>query len=160
MANQKISERTLKASVTGTEPIPVGEPTDPAITPALIAAYLGTWQTWTPTVGGFSADPTTISKYCLIGKLMFLSHITTVAGTSNATTYTLTLPPGINAITGRIQTIACGGGSNNSAGLTTTVRVSTASGSNVLSLFTNPTGAAWTASGTKSANFNCVIEID
>lgn len=156
----RIGDATTKESITGSEKIPVSGSGYPAITPDLLKTFFGTWQDWTPTHGGFSADPTIVAKYCVIGKLMFLSYATTAAGTSNATTFTLTLPASYVAATGRIQTMACGGGINNSAGLTTTVRVSTASGSNVLSLYINPTGAAWTGSGTKSANFNCIIEID
>ena len=38
MADQKISARSVKGSLTGTEKIPVGEATDPAITPDQIAA--------------------------------------------------------------------------------------------------------------------------
>jgi hypothetical protein len=156
-----ISDSTAKASVVGTEKIPCSGDGPTHITPDLIKTNFGTWQNWTPTHGGFSSDPTVIAKYLILGKLMFLSYATTVIGTSSGATFTLTLPPGINGATGRIQTIACGGGSNNSGALTTTIRVSTASGSNVLSLYSNPTGAGWSGAGTtKSANFNCVIEID
>lgn len=40
MANQKISDRSIKASVSGSEKIPVGEPGDPAITPSKILTYI------------------------------------------------------------------------------------------------------------------------
>lgn len=162
MAQIAISDgsNTVLTSLVGTEKIPCSGSGPTVFTVDTLKSHIGTWQTWTPTHGGFSADPTVVAKYLLIGKLLFLSLNTTAVGTSNATTYTLTLPPGINSVTGRSQIISCGGGSNNSAGLTTAIRVQGNSGSNVLSLFTNPTGAAWTASGTKSASFNCFIEID
>jgi hypothetical protein len=156
----ELGDLVNKSSISGTEKIPVSGASNPSITPNLLKDFIGTWQTWTPTHGGFSADPTVVAKYCLIGKLLFLSINTTVAGTSNATSYSLTLPPGFVSATGRSQIFVSGIGTNNSAGLTTPVRVTASSGSGTLTLQINPTGNTWTASGTKSASFNGFIEID
>jgi hypothetical protein len=50
------------------------------------------FDTFTPSVTGFSVNPGTITgAYTQIGKLVFV-RLFTSAGTSNATTFTITLP--------------------------------------------------------------------
>lgn len=51
-----------------------------------------TWASWTPTWGGFSADPAGNSIWCRIGNVVFCYFNSTANGTSNATTLTMTLP--------------------------------------------------------------------
>ena len=48
------------------------------------------WATWTPTVVGFSGTPTVVARYKKIGKTVFCRL--RVDGTSNATSFTVTLP--------------------------------------------------------------------
>lgn len=53
----------------------------------------GAWQTWVPTIGGFSVNPTGgIYTYSQIGKMVTLAIAMPNAGTSNAATITLSLP--------------------------------------------------------------------
>lgn len=160
MANQKISARSLKASVTGTEPIPVGEATDPAITPNLIKTYFGTWSDWTITHGGFSAAPTYVARYLVIGKLFIGVYSCSASGTSNATSYTITLPSGLTAKTGHSQHGTLTSIIDNNTGLTPAGRFFTTSGSATITFNTNGAGAAWTASSSKRANTIITIELD
>lgn len=54
--------------------------------------HMGAWKTWTPVFTGFSVDPIVNSaRYIEIGKLVIV-HLNTGNGTSNATTFTMTLP--------------------------------------------------------------------
>jgi len=53
---------------------------------------IGAWGTWTPVFTGFSTDPVVdAARYCRIGKLIIV-HLNMGNGTSNATTFTITLP--------------------------------------------------------------------
>ena len=104
--------------------------------------------TYSPTYTGFSTPPSGgINKYILNGKLCTVWIAPTSDGTSNATSFTITLPfnaadlvGGSLAFTKDNGSITVGG-----YGLTT-------AGSNVLTL-TKQSGAAWTASSTKRAVF-------
>ena len=54
--------------------------------------HMGAWKTWTPVFTGFSVDPTVNSaRYTIVGKMVTV-HLNTGNGTSNATTFTITLP--------------------------------------------------------------------
>lgn len=51
------------------------------------------WSGWSPTYAGFSADPTQTCRYKQIGKLVFAeAGSLNYFGTSNATSFTMTLP--------------------------------------------------------------------
>lgn len=51
---------------------------------------LGAWKAWTSTIVGFSATSTTTMRYSLVGKTC--NVVVYIVGTSNATTFTFTLP--------------------------------------------------------------------
>jgi hypothetical protein len=164
MAGTTISDGTLAGSVSGTEKIPVSGSGNPVITTEQIKTYtgsaLGTWATWTITFGGFSSPPTYTARYCVIGKLLFLSLNCTANGTSNATNFTVSLPGSYVAKTGLIQAGVGTSALNNSVGITTSPRIVTASGSATLTITVDPIGNAWTSSGGKRASFSMFIEID
>jgi len=52
----------------------------------------GRWYNWTPTFGGFSTNPSGVCRYCIIGKLCHVVIHLTSSGTSNANTFTISLP--------------------------------------------------------------------
>ena len=113
------------------------------------------WQTWVPTYTGFSADPSTITaRYILIGKLCTVHLFAAGAGTSNATTFTVTLP--FAAANTSIQYHHILAVDN---GVVSTGRLALAVNSNIVTLSKAITGTAWTASGTKNADFTITYEI-
>jgi hypothetical protein len=153
MAGIKISDGTLKGSVSGTEKIPVSGVDNPVINSALIAAYTGTalgvWVDYVPTFGGFSTPPTiTIAKYCKIGNLCFVVVVLAGTSVSNATTFTITLP--FAAGFGSVSPFASPVDNGSSVA---TGSVATAAASNVATL-SRSTNTAWTASGIKRGNFS------
>jgi len=119
----------------------------------------GAWTGYTPTFTGFSPAPTfTACRYSIVGKTLTL-RFTQSSGTSTTTGFTMTLPSGI---------VASSTGNQFITGLytvdaTTNVRVgylTTAAGSNILTINPSVSTTAWTASGTKLALFTVTIEID
>jgi hypothetical protein len=61
------------------------------------------WFDWTPTYGGFSADPpTTIARFAVVGRQCMI-ELSTGNGTSNSSTFSITLP--ITDVTSGIQTL-------------------------------------------------------
>ena len=102
------------------------------------------WQTWTPTSSGFSTNPIYIARYCKIGRICFFSLFTSTPGTSNASTFTLTLP--FNAAA---ETILAIGSAidNNSNNVSPTAYAQTTVNSNVLGIWIS--NSSWTGSGTK-----------
>lgn len=121
-----------------------------------IAQSVGIWQSWTPTFTGFSADPAvTFARYTLIGKTCICT-VVMGNGTSNATTFTMTLPA-VAANTG-IAKSAGASAVDNGAALTTTPRIDTAANSNIATIRSSPAAGAWTASSTKRVEFTITYE--
>lgn len=109
---------------------------------ATIIQPIGQWQSWIPTFTGFSADPTAvIARYTLNGKICTVSLMCS-AGTSNATTFTITLP-----FLAKGVLVDDSIGVNN--GVNVAGRVQTAASSNILTCYSSIAAAAWTASGSK-----------
>ncbi len=105
----------------------------------------GVWIAYSPTFSGFSADPTAVSaRYFLEGKRCTVT-IRATAGTSNATTFTMTLPfaaRGTEYYVGVVQ--------DNSAFQSSSGRLTTAASSNVANIGkTLSSAGGFTASGTK-----------
>lgn len=108
------------------------------------AQSLGIYQSWTPTFGGFSVDPTGVAcNYILIGKYCFVNIYMGGNGTSNATTFTITLPHVC-----RYRTYSHGNGVDNGVGITY-MEGYVDNNSNVLNLYKNSFTGTWTASGGK-----------
>jgi hypothetical protein len=106
------------------------------------------WAAFTPTWGGFSVNPTATTRYVQIGKIVFVEVLTTVDGTSNATTFTMTLP--VNAANAAATAIGFGRGVNAGAAVGPSRIDITAAGT--ATFRTDNAGNAWTASGNKSIN--------
>lgn len=117
-----------------------------------VTQSIGQWQAWTPTFTGFSADPSSVTaRYTLNGKMCTI-YLDSTAGTSNATTFTITLP--FAAANTSSQSFAGLMVSNNSAATTSPGLIRTRVNSNVADLYLNSSAAAWTASGTKNARIS------
>lgn len=106
---------------------------------------------WTPTLGGFSGTPTVTARVTRFGKIAFCHLL--ISGTSNATTFTFTLPyTSANTTTQRMQVLIQNNGVT-AAGMmdilanSTTVNVYLAS------------GGAFTGSGTKGAYLTFFYEM-
>lgn len=116
---------------------------------------VGQWQTWTPTFTGFSADPTNVNaRYSVNGKMCTVICEMT-AGTSNATSFTLTLP----FTAGTVRVFAPVQVQNNGTIQTGAGRVFTTIGSNVLTVNLTLAGGNFTSSGTKAVWFTFTYEI-
>jgi len=103
--------------------------------------YPGTFS-WATSWGGFSTNPTGTWKYAIIGNLCTMQYAVATVGTSNATSFTFTVPVASSrAITG-IYTW----GQNNGSLVGDCAVNSSGSTFNCL---TSIAGATWTASGAK-----------
>lgn len=115
----------------------------------------GVWQTWTPVFTGFSVDPVGTARYTIIGKTCFAYFIPTSDGTSNSTSFTMTLPVAYAGSVGAVTlqqvmnngTLAVGRGVNTPA-------------SNVLTFSSTVTGSSFTSSGTKGVRLSIIYEIN
>lgn len=107
------------------------------------------WLTWTPTITGFSANPTsTVNRYQINWDNICIEVRQGAAGTSNATGFTMTMPFTAKTITNMVW--ACQhGGDDNSVVLAAACYATIASGSNTLNLYKDLATTAWTGSGTK-----------
>lgn len=124
---------------------------------SIVTQALGEYQTWTPTVTGFSSSTPTIatSKYTLIGKMCHVQFAMT-ATTSNATSFTITLP-----FTSKNLMLFAGGQAVDSGATQATPLVaSLTAASNIATLYKTPALSAWTVSGNKGARFEFTYEIE
>lgn len=123
-----------------------------------VAGVLGAASSWTPSFAGFSVNPTvSTAKYILIGKACLVYFITNVAGTSNATNFTITLPFAAKSSNQSIMLslVEDNGAFQTGAG----VGVTTAS-STTLALFKDVGQVnGWTNTGQKRADFSGWYEI-
>lgn len=103
------------------------------------------WLLWTPTPAGWSVNPTFTVFYKIEGtKLTWF--VVSAAGTSNATTATITLPfTSVNS--SGLTSWSNGRGQDNAAECSPIFRVS--SNASTLDAFKGPGTTAWTNSGTK-----------
>lgn len=116
---------------------------------------IGKYTTWIPSFTGFSADPTSVvAEYSVNGNMCHVV-VSMVAGTSNATTFTLTLPFNAATTTNTLTQLVTDNGANQSAPGACVVN----SGSNILSIFRTTALAAFTASGGKACRLNFVYRI-
>lgn len=128
---------------------------DRLIIPSTVVANFGDSVIYTPTWTGFSSAPSDgFARYLQLGKLVYVRVTGFTAGTSNATSMTITLPFPAGLVSQNAVMVM-----DNSAFLTTSGRADTAVGSNVLTIFKDWSGAGFTASGSKVANFAFVYVI-
>jgi hypothetical protein len=124
---------------------------------SIVTQSIGQYQSWTPTLTGFtSATPTvTSARYSLNGKMCHV-QFAMAASASNATTFTITLP-----FTSKILNIIVGGQAvDNSAAVTTALRADLTAASNVATLYKSNGATVWTGSGNKGARFEFTYEIE
>lgn len=115
------------------------------------------WFNWTPTVTGFSANPTgTAYRFHITGRACTILVYQLTPGTSNATTLTISAPV-TNATT--VYMIPSAYITDNSAALTAPGLVSINAASATINCYKTLAAGAWTGSGTKSINFQMVVEI-
>lgn len=115
------------------------------------------WLIWAPTVVGFNPDPTFFARYQLTMDTMKI-NFWHAAGTSDTTTYTLTMPFIVKNVANNFQYFTIGYVTNNS------VTVGPGNGfgtpnSNLLNLYPGVLSSAWTAANNKNAGFQAFIEI-
>lgn len=111
--------------------------------------------TWTPTFGGFSVAPSgCVTRFRRIGKLVWATLTQCAAGTSNATTFTVTLP-----VAAAAAFVAAGMGNvmDNGSFLANPGRLDTRGGSTTADVYSTLGAAAWTASGGKTADLGQII---
>ena|SRR3990167_3671024 len=102
------------------------------------------WFTYVPTFTGFSVAPTVAARFALNGRVCFVTHYVSGAGTSNATTFTVTLPLNAVEIAFFPTAISVDNGAEGATG-----RAGTAASSNILELRKSAGDPTWTASGDK-----------
>ncbi len=103
------------------------------------------WGSWTPSFGGFSVSPTvTFSNYTQLGKTV-LFEMDLSGGTSNATTFTITLPVAAKRAVSILCSVVDAGSSKTTPG-----RIVTTAGSTSASVFSDAGIGTWTASGAKN----------
>lgn len=103
------------------------------------------WTSYTPTFTGFSAAPTFSGAYKLIGKTCFVRGLVMAGGTSNATTFTLTLPFPSNAA----QQDGFGTSFDGGVRQTSPAKIITRGASAVADVYKDFGLTGWTNSGTK-----------
>ena len=117
---------------------------------------LGAWYSWTPSYSGFSSNPTGgTAKYIKIGKTVIARLVGASAGTSNATTYTVTLP--VVALEG-ISQAGMGWAMDGGTSQTAPCRLDTRLGSNIADVYKTLGAATWTNSGQKICEFTIWYE--
>lgn len=124
-----------------------------AITPEKLISGAGTswvWQSYTPTLVGWSSTTTKVCRYEQIGKTIYLN--VNISGTSNSASLTISLPVsartgiGYNATTGFAQD--SGTPINNNG--TGRMVIDPSSDANLMTVYSNMYLGGWTASGTKT----------
>lgn len=114
-----------------------------------ISGMFGAFATWTPSFTGFSANPASgLYYYIQVGKIICAFISQPNSGTSNANTFTLTLPTTPRTITS-MQWSGSGQILDNSATGPTPGLLLASSGSNILSVYPSYSGGLWTTSGGK-----------
>lgn len=117
----------------------------------VVVNEVGSWIPYTPVLTGWSVDPTvTRCAYFRQGKMVQVSFVTSVDGTSNATTKTITLPFNSDIAVATGITLA---NKNNGTLATTGGLIATRAGSNTVDIYRDLAAATWTASGNCRVSF-------
>lgn len=117
----------------------------------------GQWQPWNPTFTGFSVDPTshTTARWTSVGNIATVAYHTGTAGTSNATSFTMTAPVKAGATEGTAMFLAVNNGANSALG-TVQIAVSTTT----LACYLSGSATGWTAANAKAAYFVISYEME
>ncbi len=113
------------------------------------------WFTYSATLGGFSGTPSQTCKFHVSGRK--ITTLLQISGTSNATTFTATIPVanilGFSIFQGGFRAM------DNSAAITATVPACVVSASSTTVTFYKDWAATgWTAGGTKEAQITLITE--
>ena len=116
----------------------------------MILGWLGDWQTWTPSITGYSVNPTGgVYRYCVVGKICHFVIREPNAGTSNGPVITISAPLTAATVTGA-QWIYPAGLVDNNVSLTAWGRGRIASGESAFTFGTNPAiDGGFTSGGNK-----------
>ena len=121
---------------------------------AHVAQSIGQWVAYVPTWTGFSADPTSVTaRYTLNGKMCSVYVVPGSQGTSNATTFTVTLPFNAKNVCAYVIRVA-------DSGTWQTGLLTTAAGSNIATVYKTTAAGAFTNSGVKGTMFNILYEAE
>lgn len=118
------------------------------------AVHLGAWKTWTPAYTGFSVNPTGVTaRYARTGRKVTAKFLAT-AGTSNATTFTVTLP----VVAREAVDIALGQANDNGTPSAVPCMVVPRAASAIADVYKDLTAASWTNANGKMCNFVITYE--
>jgi len=121
-----------------------------------VVNVFGVWKAWTPTFTGFSTAPVVnAARYMQAGKMVSV-YWSTNNGTSNATTFTITLP--IAAANTSRQFFSCAVATDNGAANTSPAMLRTNINSTTADIFKNSASAAWANIGGKKAQCSFTYE--
>jgi hypothetical protein len=118
------------------------------------------WFNWTPTWGGFSSPPTGVyARFAMMGTVVIINVNAGSPGTSNATTFTVTVPVPTNSgvAAGCQYGTALFWTYDNGAYVAAGCALINGAGDTSIDLFKSA-NTAWTASGTKAAAFQLAYE--
>lgn len=110
------------------------------------------WFSWAPSYGGFSSNPSLVlARFCVTGRTVHFVYSASGDGTSNGTTFTISLPVAAynDGVNGSKWTGMCGYSRDNTAALASGSRWAIQNGGTVVNLYPSSTVANWTASGGK-----------
>jgi hypothetical protein len=115
---------------------------------------------YSPTVGGFSANPTSAAYTITVsGGLATVSSHPGAAGTSNATSYTLTTPIAAKTLTNGVWTTATTYAEDNGAALTTPGYASIGTAASTINIYKSINSPNWTNANSKRAYFTLTYPI-
>lgn len=115
------------------------------------------WFAYTVTWGGFSADPTGVTaKFAVVGRTCHVQILATGNGTSNATSFTYSIP--IAAATAQ-NGIPTGTSFDNGSALTTIGVTNVAAASTTATAYPAPNQGAWTGSAGKNIQVSIFYQI-
>lgn len=116
------------------------------------------WAGWTPTYGGFSVDPSDVmARSMKLGSTRWCMVYMGTAGTSNATTFTMSAPVAAATGSGWAWRASLSFYEDNGTNYRNGGEVSIASGASTFNLYTPST--TWTSSGEKRAFFQIFYEV-
>lgn len=101
------------------------------------------WTAHTATLGGFSGTPTQANAYIQLGKIVFMR--VNISGTSNANTFTFTLP-----VAAKVEDYYEPGRAVDNGSVVSTIKFRTAAGSTTVTCLLNDSATGFTTSGTKA----------
>lgn len=126
----------------------------------LIANDHPDWFNWSPTLVGFSSNPTnTCYRFKLTNRLCTTVATQNTNGTSNATNFTISSPIQAANITNAQWGGACIFAFDNGAILNSMATVAIVANATVFNVFPSPNQAGWTAANGKRASFVTHYEI-